>query len=453
MQSNNLTEGRISEALLRLAMPIMGTAFVQMAYNITDIFWVGQLGSNSVAAVGTGGFFAWIAMALTFLSKLGTEVKVAQSVGRKDEKALKGYVKSGIQICVFSALLYSAILVLFRKPLISFFNLKDLHVVAMAEEYTFIIGTGMIFTFMNQMFTSLWNGYGSSRTPFAVNFVGLTVNIILDPILIMGMFGFPSLGVQGAAIATVFAQFLVFCIFLYLMRTNEVLFSNLNFRSGVDWDKVKEINQIGLPAGCQNGLFAFFAMIISRIIADWGAVAVAVQRTGAQIEAISWMTANGFSTAISTFIGQNYGAGKWDRIRKGYIAGMFMVSLIGIFTSLVLVVWGRPIFSKFIPEREAIEIGTSYLRILGYSQFFMCIEIVTAGGFNGFGKTLPPSIVSISLNALRIPMSLWLAATVLDLDGVWWSITLTSVVKGCLLTVWFIYFLFYKNRIPAETVL
>lgn len=453
MQSNHLTEGRISEALLKLAMPIMGTAFVQMAYNITDIFWVGQLGSNSVAAVGTGGFFAWIAMALTFLSKLGTEVKVAQSVGRKDETALKGYVKSGIQICVFSALLYSIILIFFRKPLISFFNLKDVSVVAMAEEYTFIIGTGMIFTFMNQMFTSLWNGYGSSKTPFAVNFVGLTVNIILDPILIMGLIGFPSLGVQGAAIATVFAQFLVFCIFLYLTRTNEVLFSNLDFRGVVEWEKMKEIGRIGLPAGFQNGLFAFFAMMISRIIADWGAVAVAVQRTGAQIEAISWMTANGFSTAISTFIGQNYGAGKWDRIRKGYIAGMFMVGLIGVFTSLVLIVWGRPIFSKFIPEREAIEIGTSYLRILGYSQFFMCIEIVTAGGFNGFGKTLPPSIVSISLNALRIPMSLWLAATVLDLDGVWWSITLTSVVKGCLLTCWFIYFLFYKNRFLNETVL
>lgn len=446
MYSNNLTQGRISEALLKLALPIMGTAFVQMAYNITDVFWVGQLGSPSVAAVGTGGFFTWIAMALTFMSKLGTEVKVAQSVGKGDERALKGYVKSGIQMCIISAILYGSMLIFLKKPLISFFNLKDLKVVAMAEEYTFIVGTGMIFTFMNQMFTSLWNGYGSSRTPFMVNFVGLTTNIILDPILIMGIFGVPSLGVKGAAVATVFAQFLVFCVFLYLMRTNEVLFSNLDFRGGVEWDKIKEILKIGFPAGFQNGLFAFFAMVLSRIIADWGSVAVAVQRTGAQIEAISWMTANGFNTAIGTFIGQNYGAGRWERIRKGYIAGMLMVSLIGIVTSSILIFWGRPIFSKFIPEPEAIEIGTSYLRILGYSQFFMCIEIVTAGAFNGFGKTLPPSIISISLNALRIPLALMLASTVLDLDGVWWSVTLTSIVKGCLLTGWFIYFLFYKNR-------
>lgn len=445
MQTNNLTEGKISKALLTLALPIMGTAFVQMAYNLTDVFWVGRLGSLATAAVGTGGFFTWLSMSLTFVSKLGTEVKVAQSVGKKDEQAIKSYVRSGIQLCVSMGLIYGLLLIFLRQPIVAFFNLRDGRVVTMAEEYIRIVGTGMLFTFMNQMFTSLWNGYGSSRAPFAINCIGLSVNMLLDPLLIHGYLGFPKLGVEGAAIATVFAQFMVFCVFLMLTRRNPVLFSDLRLLRRFDGEKMAEIVRIGFPAGFQNGLFAFFAMVISRIIADWGAVAVAVQRTGAQIEALSWMTASGFNTAIGAFTGQNFGAGRWERIKKGYLIGLGMVSIVGIASSLLFLFWGGEIFAKFLPEEEAVWLGTSYLRILGYSQLFMCIEILTSGGFNGFGKTLPPSFVSIFFNALRIPLALLLSSTALDLNGVWWSITLTSICKGILLTAWFCYLLFWKE--------
>lgn len=445
MQTNNLTEGKISKALLTLALPIMGTAFVQMAYNLTDVFWVGRLGSLATAAVGTGGFFTWLSMSLTFVSKLGTEVKVAQSVGKKDEQAIKSYVRSGIQLCVSMGLIYGLLLIFLRQPIVAFFNLRDGRVVTMAEEYIRIVGTGMLFTFMNQMFTSLWNGYGSSRAPFAINCIGLSVNMLLDPLLIHGYLGFPKLGVEGAAIATVFAQFMVFCVFLMLTRRNPVLFSDLHLLRRFDGEKMAEIVRIGFPAGFQNGLFAFFAMVISRIIADWGAVAVAVQRTGAQIEAISWMTASGFNTAIGAFTGQNFGAGRWERIKKGYLIGLGMVSIVGIASSLLFLFWGGEIFARFLPEEEAVRLGTSYLRILGYSQLFMCIEILTSGGFNGFGKTLPPSFVSIFFNALRIPLALLLSSTALDLNGVWWSITLTSICKGILLTAWFCYLLFWKE--------
>ncbi|MDO4719969.1 MAG: MATE family efflux transporter [Peptostreptococcaceae bacterium] len=445
MRTNNLTEGKISKALLTLALPIMGTAFVQMAYNLTDVFWVGRLGSLATAAVGTGGFFTWLSMSLTFVSKLGAEVKVAQSVGKKDEQAIKSYVRSGIQLCVSMGLIYGLLLIFLRQPIVAFFNLRDGQVVAMAEEYIRIVGTGMLFTFMNQMFTSLWNGYGSSRAPFAINCIGLSVNMLLDPLLIHGYLGFPKLGVAGAAIATVFAQFIVFCVFLMLTRRNPVLFSDLHLLRRFDREKMAEIVRIGFPAGFQNGLFAFFAMVISRIIADWGAVAVAVQRTGAQIEAISWMTASGFNTAIGAFTGQNFGAGRWERIKKGYLIGLGMVSIVGIVSSLLFLFWGGEIFAKFLPEEEAVRLGTSYLRILGYSQLFMCIEILTSGGFNGFGKTLPPSFVSIFFNALRIPLALLLSSTALDLNGVWWSVTLTSICKGILLTAWFCYLLFLKK--------
>ena len=187
----------------------------------------------------------------------------------------------------------------------------------------------------------------------------------------------------------------------------------------------------------QNVIFATISMFLARIIAQWGYQAIAVQNVGSQIESISWMTAGGFSTAISTFVGQNYGAGKWDRIREGYKKGLMIVGIIGLIATFLFFFVPEPIIKIFIPtDREAIEIGINYLKILSLSQFFMVVEIATQGAFNGLGKTLPPSLVGIILNALRIPGALILSSTVLGLNGVWWSICISSILKGVILFIW-----------------
>jgi Na+-driven multidrug efflux pump len=152
------------------------------------------------------------------------------------------------------------------------------------------------------------------------------------------------------------------------------------------------------------------------------------------------MTAGGFQTALSAFVGQNYGAKKWERIYRGYFTAIGMIAVIGIITSCLLIFLPGPIFSIFIREQNVIQDGMIYLRILGVSQLFMCIEITTAGAFNGLGKTIPPSIVGIALNAMRIPGALLLSIA-LGLNGVWWSISLSSILKGVILTSWFIIFL------------
>ena len=206
------------------------------------------------------------------------------------------------------------------------------------------------------------------------------------------------------------------------------------------WDKeyVYKISKMGFPVAIQNGLFSFFSMVLAKIIAGFGPTPIAVQKVGSQIEAISWMTAGGFSTAIGTFIGQNYGAKKWDRIKKGYIVVMGMAIITGLAATILLVFLGGEIFSLFLPNEDAIRLGETYLKILGYSQLFMCVEITAAGAFNGFGKTTIPSVVSIVFTALRIPLALFLSkSTALGLDGVWWSISLSSFVKGILVTFLF----------------
>ena len=182
-------------------------------------------------------------------------------------------------------------------------------------------------------------------------------------------------------------------------------------------------------------------MIIARLIAGYGDAAVAVQKVGSQIESISWMTADGFAAAVNSFIAQNHGAGNRARIRRGYICAMGVVFVWGIICTLLLILCPAPIFRIFITETEVLPLGIDYLMILGVSQLFMSVEITTAGAFSGYGRTIPPSVISIVFTALRIPMALFLCETPLALNGIWWSITISSIFKGVFLLIWFLSFL------------
>jgi len=446
---NDLTEGNILKKLIILALPIMGTSLIQTAYSLTDMIWVGRLGSRAVTAVGTAGFFTWFAFAFITIPQIGAAVGVSQSVGRKDLKETKSYIRHSLQMNLVFAVIYGATMIIFRKQLIGFFNINGADIVSMASTYLAIISSGMIFFFLPPVLTAIFNGHGDSHTPFRINTVGLMVNIILDPILIFGLGPFPRMGVPGAAVATIFAQFVVTMIFILVIRKKTDYFTGLNFLLKPDWRHMRKIVKFGLPVAIQSGVFTFIAMIIARILVRWGSTPIAVQSVGAQIESISWMTAGGFQTALSAFVGQNFGAKKWDRIYKGYFTALGVITVIGTMTSCLLIFFPGPIFSIFISEKAVIKDGIVYLRILGVSQLFMCIEITTAGAFNGLGRTIPPSIVGIVLNAMRIPGAL-LLSTVLGLSGVWWSISLSSILKGLILTSWFIMFLIRHPEIKGR---
>ena len=445
-KSVNLVSGSIISTLIKLSLPILGTSFIQMAYNMIDMIWVGRIGSNAVAAVGTAGFFTWFGSALVFISKIGAEIGVSQAIGKKDINEKNKFVYNSLVINITIALLYMVFLILFKNQLIGFFKLGDSEIIKMAIGYLVVVSGGMIFSFLNPLFTGIFNASGSSKIPFFINTVGLITNIIFDPILIFGLFGFPALGVLGAALATVGAQAIVTAIFIIAFIKNGYSLGIKN-KKYIDKRIIMKICKLGTPTALQNCCFSFFAMIIGRVVASWGPVAIAVQKVGSQIEAISWMTAEGFAAALTAFVGQNYGANRWDRILKGYKVTMIMVATIGIFATILLIFAGKNIFSIFIPEIEAIEAGGIYLTILGFSQLFMCIEITTAGAFNGLGNTVTPSWVSIILTGLRIPTAIFLSSiAALGINGVWWSISGTSIFKGIILLFLFIYMVIIPNR-------
>ena len=429
----DLLKGNILKSLIAMALPIMATSLLQMTYNMTDMIWIGRVGSNSVAAVGAAGMFVNLSTGITAFLRVGGQVNVAHSYGAGDRDTAARYARNAIQMGVLLSLIYGALVCLFRKPLIGFFRFTNTQVIEDAQLYLLIMGAFILFNILNPIITAVITATGNSRTPFQISAVGLVLNLVLDPVLIFGIGVFPAMGVFGAAAATVFAQFIVLLLYLRYMRQDPHVFSKMHLFRSPDRQLLKDIVCIGMPATVQSVMFNGIGMVIGRIIAAWGETAVAVQKVGIQVESISYMAADGFASATNSFIAQNYGAAQYDRSKKGYFTALGVMACWGAVTTCVLVFLPSYIFRVFITEPDVIPLGVDYLRILGYSQFFMCLEILTAGAFSAYGKTTPPSVVSIIFTALRIPMSIILGKTALGLNGVWWSISISSVLKGIIL--------------------
>lgn len=446
-QRINLLEGSIPKVLAKLAFPIMGTSLIQMAYNMTDMIWLGRESSNAVAAVGAAGMYLWLANGIATIPRMGGQVKVAHALGAGEKERAAEYAKAAFHMGFIMIVICTMIYIVCNRGLIDFFRLNQESVVRDARIYLVIVGIGLFFSFMNQILTGLFTAMGNSITTFRSTTVGLVANIILDPVLIFGVGPFPVMGVAGAAIATVLAQAIVFAMFLLAVKKDTVLFKEIHLLAKGRFSVWKEIGQIGCPVAVQNIIFSSLSMIIARLIAGWGDTAVAVQKVGSQIESISWMMADGFATAVNAFVAQNHGAGKKERIKKGYQTAAILMACWGAFTSLILIFCPGMIFRVFIAEEEVLPMGVDYLRILGVSQLFMCLEITSAGAFQGLGKPMLPMVSAVIGNTARIPMAMALSATALGLNGIWWSISISSIAKGIVVPICFIIVLRrYLNR-------
>ena len=433
----DLLNGKIAGALFRLSLPIMGTQFIEMAYNLFDTMWVGQVGNQAVTAVGVAGSFMWLGSGIAMIPQIGGQVMTGQSIGEGNLTKARRFAGTAIRLMFLIMTAYAMICILLRHQLVSFFRLHDPETAAFAASYLSIVSAGNIVMGFNYVMQGVLTASGDSKTPFKYNASGAILNIILDPLLIFGVGPFPELGVNGAAIATVFSELVVTLMFARFIKKDDYLFDGFRLFDGFDRNEAVRIVKLGAPPAIFNIAYAFISMVISRIIVTFGDAAVAIQRIGGQIESVTWMTSEGFSYAMNAFTSQNYGAENHDRVRKGFITGTGMVTVFGTLATALLVFGAVPIFSIFIREPEIIAGGATYLRIVGLSELFMSYELSTTGAFNGLGQTKLPAAIGFILTVARIPMC-YLLMPSLGINGVWWAMTISSILKGTLLLILFV---------------
>lgn len=411
----------------------MGTSFVQMAYSLTDMAWVGRLGSESVAAIGSVGILTWMTNSISLLNKVGSEVSVGQSIGAQNAPDARSYASHNLTLSLIISICWGLILFVFAEPIMQIYKLEPA-ITAKAVNYLRIVATAFPFIFLSASFTGIYNASGQSKIPFMISGIGLLLNMILDPLFIFG-FGWNT---EGAAIATWVSQATVLGLFIFRLKKRKEVLGGFAFFTKLESRFVKRIFKLGLPVAILNTLFSIINLFMARTASLYGGhIGLMTLTAGGQLEAIAWNTSQGFSTALSAFVAQNYAAGKNDRVLGAYATTLKMTAVFGTFCTLLFVFWGSELFSLIVPDPQAYKAGGVFLRIDGYSMLFMMLEITTQGLFYGTGRTIPPAVISIGFNTLRIPLAMLLASIGMEITGVWWAISLTSIAKGITSAAWF----------------
>ncbi len=419
MRKVDLTQGNVFFVLLSLTIPIVGSSFLQFTYSLVDMLWLGSLGSDSVASVGSSSFFINLGYAINTLVVVGTGIKVSHSLGKNDDEQVKSYINVGIFINFILATLYSLALIFFGDNLIEFLGIGDKNVEREAYLYLIINAPVIFFAFFDFLYIRILNSYGHNSQALKISVIGVVINIILDPIFIL------KFGALGAGIATLIANMVMF--FMFLVKFKELF--KYHFEIPLNKEKILEIISLGIPMTTQRVLFNIVNISLAKIISNFGAEAIAGQKIGLQIESITFMIIGGLNGAVASFIGQNYGAKEYKRIIKGYNIALKMGICYALITSSLFLIFSDNIVSIFIKDTATIQIASMYIKIVAFAQIFSAIEMVSNGMFTGLGMPKIPATISIIFTVLRIPMALVLIKY-FGVNGVWLSISMSSVLKG-----------------------
>lgn len=422
MEVKDLTKGSIGKELFYLALPLMLANLVNIAYNMIDMFFIGQSGDEALSAVGTAGLYLWLAASVVYFSKQGMETLLSQALGRGNVHESRDIMKTGVVLNVLISSVYAFIILVFAGPLIHVFNLESETINSIGIVYLRIASIAIWFMMINQNLMSIFQSRGQTKQVLIYNGIGLLFNIVLDPILIMTL----GLGAAGAAIATVVANVIVFALSIFsLLRFERQFQHKPRFISNI----AAKIIRISIPTGCYQVFFTFTAMLVSTYAITYGDNVIAAQRVGSQVESLSWMFASGLGIACGVFTGQNYGARNKKRIDLAYKYLFRFSTIYGIFLLWLFIAKAEPMMRIFTDSDEIVSIGVVYFYCLSGAQVFALYEGIASGYFNGYGLTKIPSFFSISGNILRLVLVVALSMLI-GLNGIWLAIGISGIYKG-----------------------
>ena len=442
----NLTEGGIVKKLFSIAAPLILTQVLQMIYNLTDMFWLGRYSSSAVAASGTVGLFLWMSIAFLFFGRMGAEIGVSQNFGKGDKaKALK-FAQNAVSLSIMIGIVLAIVVFSATEPLIRMFRIQEAHVERYAMDYLAMVSLSFPMTFLSSAIMGIFNGAGNARTSLVIGGIGFLVNMIMTPILIFNA----GMGVSGAGLATIIGHSVAAVLAIILLKKYKSRpFDKFKIRTSLDFPVVKQISRWVTPISVESFFFTALTIMVTFLIVEFGEGAMAASRVSSQIESLTWLIGGGFASALTSFTGQNYGAGKWGRISRGFKTSSVIMSAWGLVVSVILIFGGRFLIGLFIHDApEIVELGVINLRIFAICQIPQCLEGVAGGVFRGQGKTLPPSISSITSNLLRVILAyVFFHFTDLGLEGIWIALMVGSVLRGMWVYIWYA---FYQRKLPRE---
>lgn len=431
-----IVESDPRSALLHLALPMMAGNIAQNLFTLIDMYFVGRLGSLQVAAVGMAGVVTSAMMTLIIGLSAATRAIVARYIGANDyEMAHKA---------AFGAIIYglivSAVIALFGLSLGKYVLMllgAKANLLVLSTRYLVVALVGAFSMVMLFVTRAIFQGAGDAKTPMFIVFGAVILNIILDPLLIFGLGPFPRLGVVGAALATVIARFVGFIIALLLLAKGVRTF-RLDFKKfGTTKDILVRYLSIGVPGGAQPMINNLTAFVMMRIITSFGVFATAAYSIGVRLNMIASLPGFAIGNAAGTLVGQNLGAGKPDRAKKGVLIGVKLYELFAIPTAFIYIVLAPQIASLFSKDTETIRLAIAYLSIVPLSYPVFAVGAIVMRGINGSGHTTPPFLAQLlALFLIQIPVA-YFSSKFFGAAGVFLGVFAGMFAKGVLILPYF----------------
>ncbi len=427
----DLTTGNESRRIINFALPmLLGNVFQQM-YNVVDTIIVGKyIGKEALAAVGASFPVIFVLVSLLIGVASGITILISQYFGAKQYDNVHRAITTMFTFAIISAIIFGALGVYFSDDIFRLIRLPE-EVIPLASDYFSIFAAGMVFMFGFNATSAVLRGIGDSKTPLYFLIISTVTNILFDLLFVVVF----EMGVQGAALATVLSQAgALLTAIIYLNRTHEIIsfrVKNWIFDSAI----LKQGMRIGIPSGMQHTFVALGMMALFRIVNDFGTNTVAAYTAAIRIDSFAGMPAMSLSATLSTFVGQNLGANKPGRVKKGLQATWLMASVVSVIISLAVILFGAELMSIFTSDENVIDIGRSYLVIVGAFYIVFSSMFINQAVLRGAGDTITSMLITLfSLWILRIPASYLLSRDSVGLgtDGIWWGIPVA----------WFFGFLF-----------
>lgn len=436
----NFTEGPIVRALLNLSIPIVLTNILQSGYQLTDMFWVGRINETAVAAVSLSYPLMFLLTSLGAGFAVAGTVLVSQYSGSSARDKVDLVVGQSFSSMSIFSILISIVGYYFTPQLITIMGATN-ELFTDTKDYLQISLIGLFFTYSYMMFQSLFRGVGNVRAPLILVIMGVTINFILDPLFIMGYGPVPAMGVKGAAYATVGTQGFTALFGMYLIsRGNHGLKLHFKNLSPIG-NEVSRIIKLGLPASIEQSTRALSMLMITFLVTSFGVVGTAAYGVGARVLSFVIIPALGFSLATSTVVGQNVGAGKFDRAHETAKAACIIIFLTLTTVGLFTFTFAHGLMEIFVPNSPLVQDeGANFIRTISLTFGLIGFQQVVSGALRGGGSTLLSMILAMAtLWIFRFPIAYVLSHhTQLGIKGVWWAFGVSNLIAGVL--SWYLLF-------------
>ncbi|MGI8819460.1 MAG: MATE family efflux transporter [Chthoniobacterales bacterium] len=426
----DLTQGSVIRHLLHMASFMAVSMLMQTLYLLADLYWVGRLGREAIAAVGVAGNLTMIVMALSQMLGVGTTALLAQAAGRKDQPEAEGLFNQSFLMSLLVGLGFAAAGFLLRDAYCDALS-ADAETAALAKQYLNWFVPALALQFSMVSLGSALRATGIIKPAVGFQVLSVLLNIVLAPLFIFGIGPLPKMGVTGAAVAT-FISILIgnALLVLYFQRKYHYLRfrpSQWQPRFATWWVLLK----IGLPAGAEFALFTIYALLVYAIIRPFGAAAQAGCGIGVRVMQSMFLPVVALSFAIGPVVGQNYGGRRADRVRHTVYAALGLASALMLVLTVITWWGGGSLIRPFSHDPDVIAFGGDYLTIVSLNFLASGIAFSSSSVFQGIGNTIPPLLSTASRLLLFALPALWLSSRPgFYIREVWYLSVASQVVQA-----------------------